>query len=372
MRKARGAKRKAAAAEVVVLVENNNKKKVKVAEQDPPEEQNLVQVGVKRVKAPTTPDEFFQEKRNMIVSPFPPSDKIGINSVQKEAEEILPMKKMKMDWVPYIPLAYSMDLDFKLGPATSISVQSTSVADQFVTSEAKDNFPLTASPRGDSIESSGRPRAALVRDINTTDNLLLFDGENDTVEGERNSKPCSRSNIAQSEQVSQMDGYRNVQEPEDTGMLWAKAVKNKAGLEGMQSSHLRDAAALSQFWAWLEEESHKKTAIEVDTIHRARSLILNSGMRKLEGKEQLLKAVNPNMGGGIRETPTPAARSKCESELQISLQKREPQIKPKSNGEIQSTRGSLDPAFPLILPRGRSARMDLHGTKRGWRVDMWV
>jgi hypothetical protein len=39
-----------------------------------------------------------------VVSPFPPSDKIGVNSVQREAEEILPMKQMKMDWVPYIPL----------------------------------------------------------------------------------------------------------------------------------------------------------------------------------------------------------------------------------------------------------------------------
>ncbi|KAJ8432812.1 hypothetical protein Cgig2_026142 [Carnegiea gigantea] len=39
-----------------------------------------------------------------VISPFPPSDKIGINSVQREAEEIVPMKLMKMDWVPYIPL----------------------------------------------------------------------------------------------------------------------------------------------------------------------------------------------------------------------------------------------------------------------------
>lgn len=39
-----------------------------------------------------------------VVSPFPPSDKIGINSVQREAEEIVSMKSMKMDWVPYIPL----------------------------------------------------------------------------------------------------------------------------------------------------------------------------------------------------------------------------------------------------------------------------
>ncbi|KNA17349.1 hypothetical protein SOVF_080720 [Spinacia oleracea] len=39
-----------------------------------------------------------------VVSRFPPSDKIGINSVQREAEEIVPMKRMKMDWVPYVPL----------------------------------------------------------------------------------------------------------------------------------------------------------------------------------------------------------------------------------------------------------------------------
>ncbi|CAK7337922.1 unnamed protein product [Dovyalis caffra] len=39
-----------------------------------------------------------------VVFPFPPSDKIGIKSVQREVEEIIPMKQMKMDWVPYIPL----------------------------------------------------------------------------------------------------------------------------------------------------------------------------------------------------------------------------------------------------------------------------
>ncbi|KAH6826573.1 Metallopeptidase M24 family protein [Perilla frutescens var. hirtella] len=33
-----------------------------------------------------------------------------------------------------------------------------------------------------------------------------------------------------------------------------KAIKNEAELEGMRNSHLRDAAALAQFWAWLEEE----------------------------------------------------------------------------------------------------------------------
>ncbi|KAK9057523.1 hypothetical protein SSX86_022359 [Deinandra increscens subsp. villosa] len=38
-----------------------------------------------------------------VVSPIPPSDKIGIMSLQR-SEEILDMKQMKMDWVPYIPL----------------------------------------------------------------------------------------------------------------------------------------------------------------------------------------------------------------------------------------------------------------------------
>uniref|UniRef100_A0A7I4AVM0 Uncharacterized protein n=1 Tax=Physcomitrium patens TaxID=3218 RepID=A0A7I4AVM0_PHYPA len=38
-----------------------------------------------------------------VTSPFPPSDKIGIKSVQREEELIVPMKEMKMDWIPFIP-----------------------------------------------------------------------------------------------------------------------------------------------------------------------------------------------------------------------------------------------------------------------------
>ncbi|CAA7052776.1 unnamed protein product [Microthlaspi erraticum] len=38
-----------------------------------------------------------------IESPFPPSDKIGIKLVQREVEDIVPMKQMKMAWVPYVP-----------------------------------------------------------------------------------------------------------------------------------------------------------------------------------------------------------------------------------------------------------------------------
>lgn len=40
----------------------------------------------------------------VVVSPIPPSDKIGVKSVQRETEDIIPMKAMKMAWIPYIPL----------------------------------------------------------------------------------------------------------------------------------------------------------------------------------------------------------------------------------------------------------------------------
>ena len=34
----------------------------------------------------------------------------------------------------------------------------------------------------------------------------------------------------------------------------AKAIKNKTELEGMRKCHIRDGAALSEYFAWLEEE----------------------------------------------------------------------------------------------------------------------
>ncbi|KAL8237413.1 hypothetical protein R6Q59_018494 [Mikania micrantha] len=41
----------------------------------------------------------------------------------------------------------------------------------------------------------------------------------------------------------------------------AKAVKNHAELEGMRNAHLRDAAALAEFWSWLEDEMNKKVVL---------------------------------------------------------------------------------------------------------------
>ena len=38
----------------------------------------------------------------------------------------------------------------------------------------------------------------------------------------------------------------------------AKAIKNKIELEGMRACHVRDGAALSEYFAWLEEELIEK------------------------------------------------------------------------------------------------------------------
>ncbi|XP_059594012.1 chromatin modification-related protein EAF1 B [Vitis vinifera] len=132
-------------------------------------------------------------------------------------------------------------LDFKLGHAASVSVQSTSLTDQhpehIVTSEAKGSFALTASPHGDSVESSGRPGGPTVCEPNSADNLLLFDGENEILD--RNSlHPSRRNNIVPSEQSSQVDGSQNAKESEDSAIFrpYARRNRSRSNRDGARSS----------------------------------------------------------------------------------------------------------------------------------------
>ncbi|KAI3960659.1 hypothetical protein MKX01_003833 [Papaver californicum] len=134
-------------------------------------------------------------------------------------------------------------LDFKLGPAASISFQSTSFTDQIVTSEVKGSFALTASPPGDSVESSGRPGATTGRETNTADNLLLFDTENDIVEGDRNLERPNRSALPPSEQPSHLDDTHNAKESEDLAIRLA--VKGQAYARRNRSRTSRDGARAS-------------------------------------------------------------------------------------------------------------------------------
>lgn len=51
----------------------------------------------------------------------------------------------------------------------------------------------------------------------------------------------------------------------------AKAIKNKTELEGMRACHIRDGAALSKYFAWLEEELLVK-ATKIDEVQGADKL----------------------------------------------------------------------------------------------------
>ncbi|KAL0459908.1 UNVERIFIED_CONTAM: Chromatin modification-related protein EAF1 A, partial [Sesamum latifolium] len=110
-------------------------------------------------------------------------------------------------------------LDFKLGNGASVSVQSTSITnlhpDQIVTSEAKGSFAFTASPHGDSVESSDRPRATPC-EPNSADNLMLFDAEQEFSEGGRSFLHPSRSTVVPSDQSFHTDGNRKTQEHGDS------------------------------------------------------------------------------------------------------------------------------------------------------------
>ncbi|XP_050206923.1 chromatin modification-related protein EAF1 B-like isoform X2 [Mercurialis annua] len=131
-------------------------------------------------------------------------------------------------------------LDFKFGNAASVSVQSTSLTDHqtenFVTSEAKGSFALTASPHGDSVESSGRPGALTVCEPNSADN---FDADNEILERERKFKHSSRrSHVAPSEQSSQIDGAQNAKESEDSAIVrpYARRNRSRPNRDGARSS----------------------------------------------------------------------------------------------------------------------------------------
>ncbi|XXG62007.1 hypothetical protein AAC387_Pa05g0466 [Persea americana] len=130
-------------------------------------------------------------------------------------------------------------LDFKLGPATSISVQSTSVTDQHTEHEAKDSFALTPSPHGDSVDSSVRP---LVREPTTADNLLLFDGGKDMLHGDGNATyPSRRGHIASSEEFSRPGRSHKGKESEDSAMFRI-GVRSQAYARRNRSRSSRDSA----------------------------------------------------------------------------------------------------------------------------------
>ena len=67
----------------------------------------------------------------------------------------------------------------------------------------------------------------------------------------------------------------------------AKAIKNDIELEGMRACHIRDGAALCEYFAWLEEElTVKKTNLDevqaADKLEQIRSFVVLTLMLNLD------------------------------------------------------------------------------------------
>lgn len=187
-------------------------------------------------------------------------------------------------------------LDFRAGNAASLSVQSTSLTDQhpeqFVTSEAKGSFALAASPPGDSVESNGRPGAPPACDPNSADNLLLFDGENDFLKGERNSTNSARSNIGPSEQSSQLDGSQHAKESGDSA---AFGLPRKAYRRRNRSRPSRDGARSSSTDVVPSRGGHASFASR-HVPRDAKGLVVDADNQKdhTVSSKSNLKATSPN------------------------------------------------------------------------------
>ncbi|XP_072959370.1 chromatin modification-related protein EAF1 B-like isoform X2 [Typha angustifolia] len=170
--------------------------------------------------------------------------RVAIEKAQEELRQEFDVREERRRELEFLEKGGN-PLDFKFGHVATLSVQSTSltdqVADQYVTSEAKGSFAFTASPRGDSVESSGKPGGSVGREPNIADNLLLLDGDNSNPGGDRNVKRSGkRSNLALMEQSSQIGSSNNAKESDDS-VIFRFGVKSQAYARRNRSRSTRDS-----------------------------------------------------------------------------------------------------------------------------------
>jgi Xaa-Pro aminopeptidase len=70
-------------------------------------------------------------------------------------------------------------------------------------------------------------------------------------------------------------------------IMLAKAIKNPTELEGFRQCHIRDAAALCKYFAWLEKELVEKKNISITEVQAADKL---EGFRRFVFSNEVLVA----------------------------------------------------------------------------------
>ncbi|KAJ8558250.1 hypothetical protein K7X08_005016 [Anisodus acutangulus] len=205
-------------------------------------------------------------------------------------------------------------LDFKFGPVASLSVQSTSLTvqhpNQLVTSEAKGSFAITASPHGDSVESSGRLGAPQLYEPNSADNLMLFDGENEFIEGDRSCRYPDRSNLTPSEQSSKLDRSRNAKELGDSA---AFGVPRKAYKRRYRPRPNGDGTRSSSTDIILARHGHGTSLRSQHFSKDVKGLVSDGENPK--GQNSSLNISLPSIPNGFMPVKTPPSDNQLESEL---------------------------------------------------------
>lgn len=163
---------------------------------------------------------------------------------------------------------------------------------------------MTASPHGDSVESSGRPGNTGC-EPNSADNLLLFDGENELVEGERNSAhPARRKGVVPSAHSSH--GTQNVKESEDSAIFRPYARRNRSRIN-------RDGARSSTNDVVLTRSGHGSLTAR-GGLKDSKGSISDSSNQK---EQKIVSASNLKLATSNGDmTPKPVT---CDSQLNVEL-----------------------------------------------------
>ena len=119
-----------------------------------------------------------------------------------------------------------------------------------------------------------RPYDAVLEDINmlslkpdVEQKLETNVAEKQSVEPKRKFMISTKASWALSLELGGEDKVEELRSPVGD----AKAIKNKTELEGMRACHVRDGAALSEYFAWLEEELIEKRT-KLDEVQAADKL----------------------------------------------------------------------------------------------------
>ncbi|XP_020399005.1 chromatin modification-related protein EAF1 B isoform X3 [Zea mays] len=166
-------------------------------------------------------------------------------AIEKAQEELRQESDVRDEWRRELEFLEKggNPLDFNFAHLETVGVHSASLTNQVeaqtVISDAKGSF--SASPLGDSVESTDKPGGSMCRETNTADNLMLLGGgKNDIAEEKVVKRGTKRLNAAQPKHSLPSDGHKNTKKPAASGLSHL-GVKSQAYVRRNRSKPSRES-----------------------------------------------------------------------------------------------------------------------------------